>query len=126
MTAEQGLFSAVLPIGQLVGSLLTTFLIRSVTRNQALIIADLCGVISVLSTIPVREVILTFRFVFGVCNGISCIIMPIYVKELCPDRYFDKFSVVAGFKIGIGLLFAYVMGLGYLNPDLRGEGSHWW
>lgn len=97
MTAEQGLFSAVLPIGQLVGSLLTTFLIRSVTRNQALIIADICGVSSVLSTIPIREVILTFRFMFGVCNGISCIIMPIYVKELCPDRYFDKFSVVAGF-----------------------------
>lgn len=33
---------------------------------------------------------------------------------------------MAGFLIGIGVLVAYLMGLGYLNSSLRGEGTHWW
>jgi hypothetical protein len=33
---------------------------------------------------------------------------------------------MAGFLIGIGVLTAYLFGLGYLNPELRGEGTYWW
>lgn len=67
------------------------------TRNQSLIIADICGILSILQVIPNREMILAFRFFFGVCLGISCIIMPVYVKELCPQKYYEKQAVMAGF-----------------------------
>lgn len=47
--------------------------------------------------------------------------MPVYVKELCPQKYYETFSVMAGFLVGGGLLFANFMGLGYINDDLRGD-----
>ncbi|CAD8079898.1 unnamed protein product [Paramecium primaurelia] len=123
---EQGLFSAILPIGCIVGAVSSHFLMQVLTRNQTLIIADICGMLSILSLVPIREMILAFRFMYGVCNGISCIVMPIYIKELCPQKYYERFSVMAGFLIGIGVLTAYIMALGYLNPDLRGPNTYWW
>lgn len=33
---------------------------------------------------------------------------------------------MAGFLVGGGLLFANIMGLGYINDDLRGEQSYYW
>lgn len=48
--------------------------------------------------------------------------MPIYVKELCPDRYYNSFSVIAGFLIGIGLLLSYILGMFYLIGEIEG----WW
>ncbi|CAD8193197.1 unnamed protein product [Paramecium octaurelia] len=123
---EQGLFSAILPIGCIVGAVSSHFLMQILTRNQTLFIADICGMLSILSLVPIREMILAFRFMYGVCNGISCIVMPIYIKELCPQKYYERFSVMAGFLIGIGVLVAYIMGLGYLNSDLRGPNTYWW
>ncbi|CAD8094002.1 unnamed protein product [Paramecium sonneborni] len=123
---EQGLFSAVLSIGQVVGALLTKPLLKYTTRNQSLLIADLFGIISILQVIPNREVILTFRFCYGLCLGISTIIMAVYVKELCPDQYYETFSVLASFLIAGGLFFINFLSLGYLNPDLRGEDSYYW
>ncbi|CAD8123010.1 unnamed protein product [Paramecium sonneborni] len=123
---EQGLFSAVLSIGQIIGALMTKPLLKYTTRNQSLLIADICGVLSILQVVPNREVILTFRFFYGICLGISTIIMPIYVKELSPQKYYEAFSVMAGFLVGGGLLFANFMGLGYLNNELRGNDSYYW
>ncbi|CAD8123002.1 unnamed protein product [Paramecium sonneborni] len=123
---EQGLFSAVLSIGQVVGALMTQPLLKYTTRNQSLLIADICGVLSILQVVPNREVILAFRFFYGICLGISTIIMPIYVKELSPQKYYETFSVMAGFLVGGGLLFANFMGLGYLNNELRGNDSYYW
>ncbi|CAD8127262.1 unnamed protein product [Paramecium sonneborni] len=123
---EQGLFSAILPIGCIVGAVSSHFLMQILTRNQTLIVADICGMLSILSLVPIREMILAFRFMYGVCNGISCIVMPIYIKELCPQKYYERFSVMAGFLIGIGVLVAFIFGLGYLNDDLRGPDTHWW
>lgn len=48
--------------------------------------------------------------------------MPIYVKDLCPQKYYVRFSVLAGFMIGNGLLLGNLMGLGYLNEDIE----DWW
>ncbi|CAK60856.1 unnamed protein product (macronuclear) [Paramecium tetraurelia] len=123
---EQGLFSAVLSIGQLVGAVVTKPLLKYTTRNQSLLIADFFGVLSILQVIPNREVILAFRFSYGMCLGISSVIMAIYVKELCPDKYYETFSVLASFLIAGGLFFINFIGLGYLNPDLRGEHSYYW
>ncbi|CAD8111731.1 unnamed protein product [Paramecium primaurelia] len=125
-TSEQGFFSAILSIGCLIGAIFTKFLLKYTTRNQSLMIADFCGFLSIFAVIPNREVILTFRFFYGVCIGIQTIIMPIYLKELCPQKYYDKFSVMSGFFVGGGLLFANFMGLGYINNDLRGKDSHYW
>jgi hypothetical protein len=33
---------------------------------------------------------------------------------------------MSGFQVAGGILFANILGLGYLNPDLVGEGSHYW
>lgn len=33
---------------------------------------------------------------------------------------------MAGFQVGGGLLFANILGLGYLDSSLVGEGSHYW
>lgn len=52
--------------------------------------------------------------------------MPIYLKELCSLKYFEKFSVLSGFFVGGGLLFANIIGLGYLNENFRGPNSHYW
>lgn len=52
--------------------------------------------------------------------------MAIYVKEICPEKYYETFSVLASFLIAGGLFFVNFMGLGYLNPDLRGENSYYW
>ncbi|CAD8205239.1 unnamed protein product [Paramecium octaurelia] len=123
---EQGLFSAVLPIGQLVGAIVTKPLLKYTTRNQSLLIADFFGVLGILQVIPNREVILAFRFSYGLCLGISSIIMAIYVKEICPDKYYEAFSVLASFLIAGGLFFINFLGLGYLNPDLRGKNSYYW
>ena len=52
--------------------------------------------------------------------------MAVYVKELCPEKYYEAFSVLASFLIAGGLFFINFMGLGYLNDDLRGENSYYW
>lgn len=33
---------------------------------------------------------------------------------------------MSGFFVGGGLLFANIMGLGYMNSNLRGKDSHYW
>lgn len=65
-------------------------------------IADLLGITSILMLVAQREVILAFRFIYGVSIGISYIIQPIYIKEVCPEKYFAKFSIFIDFSIGIG------------------------
>jgi hypothetical protein len=69
----------------------------------------MCGILSILEIIPNREVILTFRFLFGVCLGISCIVMPIYVKELCPNNHYEKFAVFGGFCVSGGFAIPAVI-----------------
>ncbi|CAK82341.1 unnamed protein product (macronuclear) [Paramecium tetraurelia] len=123
---EQGLFSAVLSIGQIVGAVMTSPLLKHTTRNQSLFISDVFGVLSILQIIPNREVILAFRFSFGVCLGMSTIIMPLYLKELCPQKYYESFSVMAGFLVGGGYLFVTFLGLGYIDESLNGPESNYW
>lgn len=66
-------------------------------------IADLIGLTSLLALISNTNVIITFRFFLGVANGISSLIMPVYVKSLCPEKYFSQISMILGYGVNTGL-----------------------
>lgn len=52
--------------------------------------------------------------------------MPLYLKELCPQKYYESFSVMAGFLVGGGYLFVTILGLGYIDDSLNDSNSNYW
>jgi len=67
-------------------------------------IADIIGMLNLLTLISQLNVMIAFRFSLGVANGISSLIMPVYVKSICPDRYIEHVSVMLGYVINLGLM----------------------
>lgn len=61
------------------------------------------------------ECIVAFRFFLGIANGISSLLMPVYVKSICPERYFVQVSLVLGYGVNTGVMFGQLMGIGYIR-----------
>jgi hypothetical protein len=78
------LLTGILPLGCVFGVLVGYFLKKKFTNKQCIHIADLIGITSLFATIANYNVIVAFRFFLGMSNGISSLIVPIYVKSLCP------------------------------------------
>ena len=117
-TAELSLFGGILPIGSLVGAILTYFLMIHTTCRTSIIVADIFGISSILMVVANRECMLVFRFMLGISNGICTIIQPIFLKESCPDKHYPSFVIFTGFAVGTGVLIGTLSSLGFLNSGL--------
>lgn len=84
-TTEMSLIFSMVPLGSFVGSCFSQFPLRYLTRKQSLLIADFIGLLSFFTLIPNRECIIIFRFFFGFSNGLSSVLMPTFLKEVCPS-----------------------------------------
>ena len=75
-------------IGALIGAFLSRYFLMFFTRKNSLFIADLIGLTSLFTLIPNRNMIIIFRLVLGISNGISIGILPTYVREICPETLY--------------------------------------
>ncbi|CAD8194510.1 unnamed protein product [Paramecium octaurelia] len=123
-TSSLSVINGILPLGCVVGVIIGYFLKRKFTNKQCIHIADLIGLSSLLAVIANTNVVIVFRFFLGVANGISSLIMPVYVKSLCPEKYYYQISMILGYGVNTGLAIGQLMGIGYIK--YHGETSNWW
>lgn len=88
-TFKMSIINGVVPLGCFTGVFVGFFLKKKFTYKQTIFIADFIGCLSLLTLIKSYEVIVAFRFTLGFANGISSLVMPIYVKTICPEIYFS-------------------------------------
>ncbi|CAD8190586.1 unnamed protein product [Paramecium pentaurelia] len=123
-TSKLSLLNGILPLGCVIGVLVGYIIKLKLTNKQCLQVADVIGIFSLLATISNYEVIVAVRFFLGISNGISSLIMPVYIKSLCPPQYFSQMSMLVGYGINTGLAIGQLMGIGYIN--YHGSTSNWW
>ncbi|CAK83932.1 unnamed protein product (macronuclear) [Paramecium tetraurelia] len=123
-TSKLSLLNGILPLGCVAGVLIGYIIKQKLTNKQCLQVADVIGIFSLLATISNYQVIVAVRFFLGISNGISSLIMPVYIKSLCPSQYFSQMSMLVGYGINTGLAIGQLMGIGYINYN--GPTSNWW
>ncbi|KAM3139709.1 hypothetical protein pb186bvf_008167 [Paramecium bursaria] len=118
------IINGIYPAGCAVGVILGGFIKKKLTNKQCLHLADFIGLFSLLTLVANPEVIAVFRFVLGLANGMSSYITSLYLKSMCPERYYRQISMFYGYGLTTGFMIGQLMGLGYLT--MNGEGSQWW
>ncbi|KAM3145647.1 hypothetical protein pb186bvf_002193 [Paramecium bursaria] len=110
-TSVLSTINGVMPLGNFAGVFVGFLMGKKFTNKQCLQESQL-------------EVIIVFRFLLGVSNGIVSYIVPIYLKSICPEQYYVQFSMIFGYFLNLGVLVGQLMGIGYINWN--GAGSYWW
>ena len=125
-----GLLNAMLPIGAIIGAILSGNFFSKLGRKWGLIIADIFGALGSFICIFQGDNASTQiigRILSGISVGVNSHLVPIYINELAPQEisgfmgsFFQSFS-------NIGILIAYLMGLNLpkneINYDIT---DNWW
>ena len=74
-----------MPLGAALGSLMAGYLAKNFGRRPIFIVSDIIGILNgFLFLIARLEVGIIARFIMGILGGISCAIIPVYVREISP------------------------------------------
>ena len=113
-----------LPLGALVGSLVYHKFLKAIkSENKSMILCDYITIclyfIQTLSLNPLLIALL--RFFIGVFIGISCTIVPMYLKSIAPIQISGKIGSLNQIFITIGIATAYGMGICIDDKNLENE-----
>ncbi|XP_054857680.1 solute carrier family 2, facilitated glucose transporter member 5-like [Eublepharis macularius] len=111
-----GLTVTFFPIGGLIGTLLARPLADHCGRKNILLVNNFFSVTAaVLSccckAVHCYELVIFSRLVIGICAGIACSVVPMYLGEVSPHNLRGAVIVVAHFFIAFGVLVAQALGL---------------
>jgi len=111
----QGIITACIPFGAIFGSYYSyTALAKG--RRIGLMIADLLGLVGVAFSLLQGIVFLCFgRLICGIAIGLNSVIIPIYIREMSPNKIAGSTGAL-NFCIGyIGIIVVFLFG--FLIPD---------
>ena len=118
------LCTTALPVGALIGSLLYVKILKVLkSENKTMILCDYCIIVlyllQILSLNPIFMSIL--RFCLGLVIGVSCTIVPMYLKSIAPIKISGQVGSFNQILITVGIAFAYAMGFLIDDQDLANE-----
>lgn len=122
------IFSSIVPVGALFGTILTGPLIDRFGRRTTTMWNDIFYCIG--TTILVMPSTVTFgigRFLTGLSAGIFMTIGPIYVTEVTPEVLMGKIGPIIVIANNLGLMTAYGLGLALPTSDFENDSfNYWW
>jgi len=125
-----GLLNAMLPLGAIVGAILSGNFFSKVGRKWGMIIADIFGIIGSFSCIFVGlgaypQII--GRFISGIAAGINCQLIPLYINELSPIEISGIMGSFFQCLLSVGILMSYVMGMKIPDESMDYDvNDNWW
>jgi len=122
------LFSAFVPVGALVGTAVTGYLIDRFGRRTTILYNDIVYVIgTVVLVMPSTATFGIGRLITGCSAGIFMTIGPIYVTEVTPEAMMGKVGPIIVIANNLGLLTAYGLGLALPTGDFENDAfNYWW
>ena len=91
---------------------------RRLPLKWCLILSDVKALLSQITLVEDTRAIASFRFFLGMGCGISSYATYIYLKALCPQRYFNKMSIVIGVCYNLGYMIGFLISIGYLGYNI--------
>ena len=122
------LFSAFVPVGALVGTTFTGYLIDRFGRRTTLLYNDIAYVIgTIILVMPSTATFGIGRLITGCSAGIFMTIGPIYVTEVTPEPMMGKVGPIIVIANNLGLLTAYGLGLALPTGNFENNPfNYWW
>ena len=106
----QSILIGILPIGSVLGAIITKFLIKRFRRLTGIYIFTIVNILAViLINITTFTTLIIGRFIEGICIGYYSAIAPVYLKEIAPKELrrmlglFFSFGKIVGVLISIAL-----------------------
>lgn len=110
--AAQSILIGILPIGAILGVVITKFLITRYRRLTGIYIFAFVNIgAMVLVNITTFGTLIAGRFIEGICVGYYTTIAPIYLKEIAPKELRRMLGLFFSFGKIIGVLFVIILEL---------------
>lgn len=110
--AAQSILIGILPIGAILGVVITKFLITRYRRLTGIYIFTFVNIgAMVLVNITTFGTLIAGRFIEGICVGYYTTIAPIYLKEIAPKELRRMLGLFFSFGKIIGVLFVIILEL---------------
>lgn len=121
------LFSTFIPLGALIGSLITGYLSNKLGRLATILTLDILTTIgSVLSVIPQTVVFGLGRLIAGVACGMCMTIAPIYISEMTPRCMMGTIGPIMSTMLSIGLTLSYALSFALPSEDFSQDTNQFW
>ncbi|CAD5122396.1 DgyrCDS10825 [Dimorphilus gyrociliatus] len=107
------LFSSIMTLGGVLGSLLSGFVLEKFGRKLAIRFSYLPFVLGwfAITSGNSSNVLLLGRLLCGIGSGLSVVVNPVYLTEIAPTKFRGMLLSMFQLIITIGILFVYVCGL---------------
>lgn len=120
------IINGLLPLGGIIGSLLSSYFADNFGRKNGLLVSNILMILSSLlsgssSYFRSYEILMLSRVLAGIYCGIITGIVPLYLNELPPQHLRGKIGTLNQLTIILGLLTANILGL----PNMLGNHTHW-
>eukprot|EP00828_Plagiopyla_frontata_P035509 TRINITY_DN4680_c0_g1_i10.p1 TRINITY_DN4680_c0_g1~~TRINITY_DN4680_c0_g1_i10.p1 ORF type:complete len:224 (-),score=23.30 TRINITY_DN4680_c0_g1_i10:749-1420(-) len=121
-----GWVTFVLPMGATFGAWIMGIIVRKVSRRNAMMVADAVGILGVGITL-IRSVaaLMIGRFIAGISVGINCVMVPIYVNEVSPQKVAGIMGSIFNTGVFVAVTTTDLLGLAIpyndvliKNPDI--------
>jgi MFS family permease len=120
-STAQSILIGILPIGSILGSILTKYLIKRYRRLTGIYIFTVVNILGViLININSFASLIVGRFIEGVCVGYYSAISPMYLREIAPKELRKKLGLLFSLGKVVGVLVIIAMELSFhaLEVDL--------
>ena len=125
-----GILNAMVPIGAILGAIVSGNLFSKIGRKWGLIIADVLGFFGSLSCIFIGNQAypqIIGRLISGIACGINCQLIPLYINELTPIEISGFMGSFFQSSLNIGIMISYIMGLNIPDDSTNYDTSDdWW
>lgn len=125
-----GILNAMVPIGAILGAIISGNLFSKIGRKWGLIIADVFGFLGSLACIFIGDGAypqIIGRFLSGISCGINCQLIPLYINELTPIEISGFMGSFFQSALNVGIMISYIMGLKIPDDSTNYDTSDdWW
>ena len=124
-----GLLTSLLPLGALIGSILTGIISEKFGKRRGLILTDFVGILGCVLMMFIGAPLFLGRFITGLVAGANTVTVSSYINEISPISMISKTGTIISIMINFGIFFSFIMGLNL--PDESYMIAHkdelnWW
>ncbi|KAL4446869.1 hypothetical protein ABPG74_014841 [Tetrahymena malaccensis] len=115
--AFDGFITSLLPIGGLIGSLMSMYIFKYFSRRYSMIVIDLLGIVGCFFNIFIYSTTLFSigRFLLGLNAGFNSSLVCTIVKEITPVEMLQQGGTLPIFINNMGVFIAYLLGIGFAS-----------
>ncbi|OMJ71289.1 hypothetical protein SteCoe_30550 [Stentor coeruleus] len=121
------IFQATLPLGCVVGSMITNSVANAYGRRSCqFLLASLSILGSLLSIIPYNGTFGAGRLILGIASGIGLSLAPFFIMEISPTKLKAKLGSLIHLNLAFGLGLSYCLGVPLPVGSTSSILKYWW